>query len=273
MYSNVISLAKKVAIQAALKAGKQLAMHFNRPIELHEKDSLGDIVTEMDYMAEQIIRDEIVACFPEHQISGEEFGHNGLSSDWLWSIDPLDGTNNFAIGLPIFSVSITLIYQLEPVLGVIYEPLVDRLYVTAKDEGAYCNNVKMQVNKRENIIQGTVGWIQGHKVQHDEKAVQLRQYIDTHFKRMIRLWAPTLQWCMLAKGDLDGIILYNSEGEDLYAGLLMVKEAGGLVVDFNGDEVKEMVTEPYLIACHPHYKDYFLNIVNATHTGRTYPVK
>lgn len=176
-------------------------------------------------------------------------------------IDPLDGTNNYAIGLPIFSISITLMYKSDPVLGVIYEPLVNRLYATTKSEGAFCNDKRIFVKKREDIKKGTIGWIQGHQVQNDSKAVELRQHLDLHFKRMIRLWAPTIQWSMLAKGDLDGIILYNSEGDDLYSGILMVKEAGGIVMDFEGNPFEGMNEEPYLIACHPDHKDYFLRVV------------
>lgn len=177
-------------------------------------------------------------------------------------IDPLDGTNNFAINLPIFSVSITLLYQERPVLGVVYEPLVDRLYVTSINDGSYCNNKPINVRQCDNIERGNIAWIQGHQVQNDFRAVKLRHHLDVSFKRMIRLWAPTIQWCMLAKGDLDGLVLFNSEGDDLYSGLLMVKEAGGIVVDFQGNPVDGMVKEPYLIACHPSHKDYLLRIVN-----------
>lgn len=138
-------------------------------------------------------------------------------------IDPLDGTNNFAIGLPVFTTSITLMYRREPVLGVVYEPLTDRLFVSAIGEGARCNHRPMQVKSNLNIVKGNIGWIQGHKVQNDQRAVKLRQFIDLKFKRMMRLWAPTFQWCMLAKGDIDGIVLYNSEGDDLYSGILMVQ--------------------------------------------------
>lgn len=98
-------------------------------------------------------------------------------------------------------------------------------------------------------------------MQNDNRAVKLRQFIDISFKRMMRLWAPTLQWCMLAKGDIDGIILFNSEGDDLYSGLLMVKEAGGIVIDFDGNPFTGMNAEPYIIACHPDHKQALLSIV------------
>ncbi|WP_338134404.1 inositol monophosphatase [Cohnella candidum] len=173
-------------------------------------------MTEVDYLAEALILERIYSAFPDHQIHSEEAGGNGKRSDWLWLIDPLDGTNNYAIGLPIFTTSITLLYRKEPVLGVVYEPITDRLFVSSLGAGATCT----------------------------------------------RLWAPTLQWCLLAKGHLDGIVLYNSEGDDLYSGLLMVQEAGGSIVDFEGNAFRAMTDEPYLIACHPDRVNELLGIVH-----------
>jgi len=261
MTEEIIQLAKEVSITAVTKAGQVMKEHFDQHLGIQEKGDFGDVVTEVDHKAEDIILNEIVKAFPDHQINSEESGNNGKVSDWLWMVDPLDGTNNFAIGLPNFSASITLLHQSKPVLGVIYEPMVNRLYVTSKGKGAFCNGKPLQVKKREHIKKGTIGWIQGHVVQNDAKAVRLRHHLDFHFKRMMRLWAPTLQWCMLAKGDLDGIVLYNSEGDDLYSGLLMVQEAGGIVVDFDGNAFRGMNSEPYLIACHPEHKEYFLRVV------------
>lgn len=258
---QTIRLAQDLAERVIRKAGVVAKEHFDQITCAEEKGIFGDVVTEVDHEAERMICDEISISFPDHEIHSEERGHNGQKSDWLWMIDPLDGTNNFAIGLPIFSVSITLMYRLEPVLGVIYEPLVDRLFVTSRGNGASCNLNPMKVQKKEHIHKGTIGWIQGHQVQNEEKAVRLRQHLDVRFKRMMRLWAPTLQWCMLAKGDIDGIVLYNSEGDDLYSGILMAKEAGAIVMDFEGIPFEGMNSEPYLIACHPDHREYFLSVV------------
>jgi myo-inositol-1(or 4)-monophosphatase len=261
MEAEIIRQAKEVAVNAVLKAGQIVKEHFDQTAVIHEKGSFGDVVTEMDFRAEEIILQEITRAFPDHQITSEESGLSGKEGDWLWMVDPLDGTNNYAIGLPVFSLCITLLHRREAVLGVIYEPMVNRLYVAVKNEGAWCNGQRMQVRKRENPAKGTVGWIQGHQVQNEPAAVRLKHYIDVKFKRMIRLWAPSLQWCMLAKGDLDGIVLYNSEGDDLYAGVLMVKEAGGLVIDFDGNDFVGMNNEPYIIACHPESREFFLQTV------------
>jgi len=248
-------------VNAVLKAGQVAKEHFDKTAVIREKGSFGDVLTEVDFRAEEIILQAIAREFPDHRITSEESGANDKDSEWLWMVDPLDGTNNYAIGLPVFSHCMTLLHRREAVLGVIYEPLVDRLYVTVRNEGSWCNGRRMEVRKREELAKGTVGWIQGHQVQNEPAAVRLKHYIDVKFKRMIRLWAPSLQWCMLAKGDLDGIVLYNSEGDDLYAGILMVKEAGGIVIDFDGNDFAGMNEEPYLIACHPESKAFFMQVV------------
>ncbi|WZY00651.1 inositol monophosphatase [Bacillus sp. FSL W7-1360] len=258
---KTLTAAKSLVTKVIVEAGNMAKDRFDKLISLEEKDDHGDVITEVDYLAEEIILKEITRVFPEHQVHSEEAGDNGKKSDWLWQIDPLDGTNNYAIGFPVFSSSITLMYKHEPVLGVIYEPIVNRLFVSSLHGGTYCNDQVLNVKKRDNPKKFNVAWIQGHRVQHEETAVNLRQYIDLNCKRMMRTWAPTLQWCMLAKGDIDGIILYNSEGDDLYSGILMVKEAGGVVVDFQGNDFTGMSDEPYFIACHPDHKDYFLDMV------------
>ncbi|OCS92632.1 inositol monophosphatase family protein [Caryophanon latum] len=259
---EILHKAKTVATKLVIEAGAIAKERFDQFTRLEEKDDYGDLITEVDTLAEQLILTELTNIFPDHQIHSEEAGDNGKQSDWLWQVDPLDGTNNFAIGLPVFSSSLTLLYKREPVLGAIYEPMVNRLFISSVNEGSFCNDVQLTMNKKATPEKSTIAWIQGHSIQNDEKAVKLRRYIDVNCKRMMRLWAPTLQWCMLSKGAIDAIILYNSEGDDLYSGILMVKEAGGIVVDFEGNDFTGMNDEPYLVACHPDHKEYFLEMVN-----------
>ncbi len=258
---DIVKRAEEVACKIIIEAGNIAKDRFDQAITVEEKDDFGDLVTEVDHLTESVILAELKKEFPTHSIHSEEAGDNGVESDWLWLIDPLDGTNNFAIGFPVFATSITLLYKKEPVLGVIYEPLVNRLFTSSLQGGMKCNHQPVKIKKKDNPSRFTVGWIQGHGVQNDETAVQLRHHIDLNCKRMMRLWAPTLQWCMLARGDIDGIVLYNSEGDDLYSGILMVKEAGGVVVDFQGNEFNGMSSEPYLIACHPDHKNHFVQMV------------
>lgn len=249
--SSILDKAQNIAIAAAKEAGLYCLNHFNNKNSLKSKGIYGDIVTEVDKVAESLIINRITASFPNHSIYGEEIGSIKKDPDWVWQIDPLDGTNNYVIGLPVFSTSITLIHKNQPVLGVIYEPITNKLYHACSNKGSYLNNQRFFI-KCVNNANFNLGWIQGHKVQNDPKAKTLRETLESNSKRVMRLWAPTIQWCMLAKGDIDGIVLYNSESEDLYSGLILVKEAGGTIIDFKGNEVIEIVDTPYLIAAHPN---------------------
>ncbi|WP_159884196.1 inositol monophosphatase family protein [Paenibacillus puerhi] len=258
---EVLSKAKELSVQALLEAGRLVKERFDNLTCIEDKDGYGDLVTEADREAEAVILEAIRSEFPGHRIDSEEAGDNGISSDWLWLVDPLDGTNNYAIGLPVFAVSVALLYKGQPLLGVIYEPMTERMFVAVKGEGATCNGARLEIRSRTELAKGTVGWIQGHQVRREEAAVRLRQHLDLSFKRMMRLWAPTIQWSMLAKGDIEGIVLYNSEGGDLYAGVLLVLEAGGLVLDFEGRPFEGMLDHPYLIACHPDNREQLVAIV------------
>jgi myo-inositol-1(or 4)-monophosphatase len=258
---NMLLIAEQVAVAAAREAGSLARTLFAEGFSSEEKGDFGDVLTEADLTAEIAILQRLHEAFPDHQVHSEESGWSGVDSEWLWLVDPLDGTNNFAIGLPLFGVSLTLIHRKQPVLGVIYDTMMDKMYVAKHNQGAFCDGAALQMQPRPLPKRLTVGWIQGHTVQQDMMAVQLRRYVESSTKRMLRLWAPTLQWSMLARGQIDGIILYNSEGDDLYSGLLLVQEAGGLVIDYEGNPFSGMNPEPYLIACHPDRKDALLQMV------------
>jgi myo-inositol-1(or 4)-monophosphatase len=258
---EVLPTAKQLAIEAVKEAGMLAKDYFLKEKSISEKGEHGDLVTAVDHLAEEIILKAILAEFPDHQIRSEETGWTGEEGDWLWLVDPLDGTNNYAIGLPVYGVSVTLIYKKEPVLGVIYESHLDQLYVAEKGKGATCNGRPLRVRNRPTARNMTVGWIQGHLVQKDQNAMTLKHKLDAECKRVLRLWAPSLLWCMLARGDLDGIVLFNSEGDDLYAGILLAKEAGAAVTDFYGNDFEGMSPEPYIIACHPEHHAAYMDIV------------
>ncbi|MCZ8516767.1 inositol monophosphatase [Paenibacillus filicis] len=260
---ELLSAAKEAAVEAALAAGRLAKRYFGQEVEIRLKSADGDLVTTVDHMAEEEILARIKSRFPEHQIRSEESGWSGVEGDWLWLIDPLDGTNNYAIGLPVYGVSLTLLYRKEPVLGVIYDSHLEQLYVAEKGAGACRDALPIRVKDDASSGNGklTIGWIQGHQVQRDARARALKSHLEQQCKRVLRLWAPTIQWSMLSRGDLDGIVLYNSEGDDLYAGVLLAKEAGAAVVDFDGNPFDRMNPEPYLIACPPGRVELFMRMV------------
>ncbi|MCZ8520698.1 MULTISPECIES: inositol monophosphatase family protein [Paenibacillus] len=258
---DILDKAREVACGAAQAAGQLAKEHFDQEKEILAKGSDGDLVTAVDLLAEREILSRLNAAFPEHQVRSEESGWSGVEGDWLWLVDPLDGTNNYAIGLAAYGVSITLLYRKEPVLGVIYDSHLGNLYVAEKGRGASMNGLPLTAKLSRPTPKLTLAWIQGHHVGRRGRAAALKRHLEENAKRVLPLWAPALQWSMLARGDLDGIVLYNSEGDDLYAGVLLAKEAGAVVTDYDGRPFEGMNPEPYLVACAPERQEELLALV------------
>ncbi|OCT15969.1 hypothetical protein A8709_10130 [Paenibacillus pectinilyticus] len=238
MNRNEWTLAREVATKAAIKAGTLAKKRFGGQLNLQHKDERGDLVTEVDVQADHLIVDDILSMFPTHRIYSEEAGEGGAASDWVWHVDPLDGTNNFALGIPLYGVSISLSYQGRIVLGVVHDSAMELTYVAVQDEGAWQGDRKLVAKPYGTLTKSTISWIQGHGVGKDnQEALAVRYHLEHSVKRVLRMWAPSLTWAMLARGDLHGVVLFNSEGEDLYAGLLLAQEAGVKVTDFEGRPV------------------------------------
>lgn len=273
MNRNEWTLAREVAVKAAVKAGLLAKQRFGGQFILQHKDERGDLVTEVDVQADRLIVDDILSVFPTHRIYSEEAGEGGAASDWVWHVDPLDGTNNFALGIPLYGVSISLSYQGRIVLGVVHDSAMELTYVAVQDEGAWQGDRKLAAKPSGVLAKSTISWIQGHAVtKDDQRALALRHHLEYSVKRVMRLWAPTLVWAMLARGDLHGVVLYNSEGEDLYAGLLLAQEAGVKVTDFMGNpiallggaaSIEEAGSDKavYLVAAVPEYHAELLQFV------------
>ncbi|TCZ77860.1 inositol monophosphatase [Paenibacillus albiflavus] len=260
--------ARDVAIQAAKLAGEMARSRLRDKFDIQLKDESGDLVTEIDLAADQAIVDMIMKAFPHHLIYSEEAGESGEHSPYVWHIDPLDGTNNFAIGMPLFGVSISLSYQQETILGVVHDSYMQETYWAIKGQGAWLNEYAVVNRPVPQLLKSTLSWIQGHVVsKSDETALRLRQSLESSFKRVLRLWAPSLTWVMLARGDLGGIVLYRSEGQDLYAGVRIAMEAGVRVTDHHGMLIDRWDREiPCLVAAHPDHHEQLLSIVRAVLT-------
>jgi myo-inositol-1(or 4)-monophosphatase len=260
--------AERVAIQVAKEAGAMARKRFGSRFVVEEKGNSGDLVTEVDEAADQLIVDRIRNCFPHHGVYSEEQGNVRGGSEWTWLVDPLDGTNNYVLGIPLYGVCLTLLYQGVPELGVIHDSHLEKTYVARKGMGATVDGKPMQLGHfRKEPHRMTVGWIQGHHVKEDSEARRMFQALDRGVKRTLRTWAPALIWCMAARGDVDAIVLYDSEGEDLYAGVLMMQEAGGMVMDFDGHPFSGRCPHPYLIACHPDQRGFWLDWIRQVRKG------
>lgn len=231
-----IDHAHRVAVEAAEQAGALLRERARGEIGLRAKGPDGDVVTDLDIAAERLIVDRIHASFPGHQVISEEAGVLGGESSFTWVVDPLDGTNNLAVGMSTYVVGIALCENGVPVLGVVHDPVHEQTFSAARGRGAYGPGGRvLRPALRSAPHRPLLAWIQGHAVASDDSTARaLKLVLDAASRRVFQLWAPLLSWAMLARGDIDGIVGYRTEAVDLPAGVMLAVEAGMVVCDLDG---------------------------------------
>jgi myo-inositol-1(or 4)-monophosphatase len=276
-----MDLAHRVAVEAAEAAGTLLRDRAARDLGMRVKDSTGDIVTDLDLAAEQLIIGRIRAAFPGHQIIAEESGlldavsADGAGGGCTWLVDPLDGTNNVAIRLPAYVVGIALCAAHLPVLGVVHDPVAGQTWSAIRRAGAHGPAGRMQPAPCRPAPYGPVlAWTQGHGVARDDPAARaLKLVLEGTARRVLQLWAPLVSWVMLARGDIDGIVGYRAEAVDLPAGALIAMEAGITVRGLDGQPFDERIGRPEedrsFVAGHPGNIGRLMELVAAA--GRIEP--
>lgn len=232
-----LELFLKVAKDAALQAGPFLKGNFHEKKVASFKSDF-DVGLPEDKHAEKIILSVIRQAFPEHKILSEEVGQIGEDSEYCWYIDPLDGTNNYFAGIAYFSTSIALAFRNEPLIGVVYNPITGQLFHAIKGQGAFLNNSPITHSNSEYHKRAVAAYVRGHLThtgQADKTAALILSEMQQIFRRVLIMWAPALDWCLVASGGIDAIVSFSSEMEDQLAGSLIASEAGCLVTNFRGD--------------------------------------
>ncbi len=230
-------LELQAATDAAVAAGKLLlAAHPGRAKE----KSVGNLVTEADLESERIIVDRIRAHFPGHSILSEESSADiDVDSANLWIIDPLDGTNNFAHGIPQFCVSIAYAQAGHVRMGVVYDPNRDELFTCVHGESAKLNGHPIAISNRDQLSQSIV--CTGFYYDRSEMMRRTLKAIESLFDRGVqgvrRFGSAALDLCWVACGRLDGYFEYQLGTWDFAAGSLLVQSAGGHCTDRNGQTV------------------------------------
>lgn len=226
-----------IAVRAARRAGTIINRAMNRIGDIHV-DTKGhqDYVTEIDRDAEAAIIQTLHDAYPDHAILAEESGEQG-SSDYLWIIDPLDGTTNFLHAYPQFAVSIALQVRGELDQAVIFDPVRDELFTASRGVGAQLNNRRIRVSDCRNLDSALIAT--GFPVRNVK---QLDSYLPTlgallpKVAGVRRAGAASLDLAFVACGRLDGFWEYGLQPWDVAAGILLVQEAGGIVSAPNGSE-------------------------------------
>lgn len=226
----------KVAKQAALQAGEIIQKHSgNFGEKIIKGGDKSNFATEADIKAEQAIVKIIISSFPDHNIIAEEGGAKNNKSLYTWVIDPLDGTLSFSHNFPFFSVSIGLLFENNPVLGVIYHVSAQDLYYAQENKGVYLNEKPIKVSTIDILEESACGLDFGHK---KTRLGNLERYINPLISKIgypYSVGSAVSTQALVANGILDG---YVNEAWiwDFVAGTVIIREAGGMVTDFEGNE-------------------------------------
>ena len=228
----------EVALEAATAAGQVLSENFGREQAVRFKGEV-DLVTEVDERAERVISEILLGAFPKHGVLGEEGGwsRGGDEEGARWIVDPLDGTTNYAHGLPLFCVSIALERSGEVVLGVVHDPIREETYAAERGSGAELNGRALRVSDTGEPIRALVGSGLPYEREHLPAALELFGRLAALTQGTRRLGSVALALCYVAVGRLDGYYERGPKAWDVAAGALLVEEAGGRVTDYRGREL------------------------------------
>jgi len=227
-----------VMVKACRKASKPLIRDFGEVEKLQVSlKGPGDFVTNCDKKVEKILINELQIARPNYSILSEEIGEINNDSACKWIIDPIDGTANFLHGIPHFAISVGLEENNEIIAGIIYDPIKDEMFIAEKGNGSYLNNQRMRVSSRSQL-KDCVVFTGGPRQNVENKNTVLKEYnnfsseVDTPIRKM---GSAALDMAYVAAGRCDGYWQRNLNYWDVAAGIIIVKEAGGFVTDFDGE--------------------------------------
>jgi len=228
-----------IAIKAARAAGSIInRAALDLEIVKVGKKGPNDFVSEVDRAAEEAIIDVLLEAYPGHAILAEESGRErgAKHSEYVWIIDPLDGTTNFLHGFPFYAVSIALTYRGKVEQAVVYDPTRNDLFFASRGRGAFLNNRRLRVSKRTRISDSLIGTgFPFRKGDNFKRYVKMFEEVMQSCAGLRRPGAAALDLCYVAAGYYDGFFEIGLSPWDIAAGSLMITEAGGLVGNFTGE--------------------------------------
>ncbi|MFQ5547482.1 MAG: inositol monophosphatase family protein [Woeseia sp.] len=227
-----------VAVMAAHSGGDTLIRSLPRLDRIKvEQKGRNDFVSEADRNAEKAVIDTILKHYPDHAILAEESGRQG-DSDYVWVIDPLDGTTNFLHGFPVFCVSVGLLHKNRPEHAAVYDPLRQELFTASRGQGAQLDSRRIRVSKQTSLARALIGT--GFPFRDSNIPIwpylKMLQTVLAHTSGVRRAGAAALDLCYVAAGRLDGFWETGLSKWDLAAGALIIREAGGIISGLDGSE-------------------------------------
>lgn len=225
-------------------SGSTLLSYFEKPLEEKRKESQSSIVTEADFASDKIITGYIKDKYPGHNIISEESGFLNNNSEFTWVIDPLDGTSNFASGIPWFGVLISVFKDNIPVLGGAYLPVTDTLYLAEKGKGATRDGLPLKISKKRELSNSLMAFSVDYT--EDELFFTRGMEIYKHLvreSRNIRSTNSLIDFIFVAEAKFGGCINLFTRVWDISALGLIISEAGGAMTDIHGEAIEYMIGE------------------------------
>jgi myo-inositol-1(or 4)-monophosphatase len=220
------------------KAGKKLLTFFKRDKGLIKlRATSKQAATKYDKIIDRFLIKEIRKKYPKHNILTEESGFLKGDSDYLWIIDSLDGTGNFANHNPLFSICIALLYKKEFKLGIVYAPALDEFYFAEKNKGAFLNGRRIKVSNVSNLSESYLVYCEGNE-KDKNRFSKLLSSLYPKITDIRKIGSAGIEMAWVAAGKIDAYFTTKIEPWDVAAGILLVEEAGGKVTDFKGNSWK-----------------------------------
>ncbi len=266
-YSDVMDLKfsnyTNLAISAATGAGKILKDSFGKSHTIKTKEGRHNLVTESDTACEALILSHIKMEYPNHNFLAEESGVSIKSeSEFLWVIDPLDGTVNFAHHIPMFAVSIACVKKGQVISGVILHPLLNELFVAEKGNGAYLNGVKITVTETKELDKAILSTGFPYNAFEDpHKCIELFTHFIKEGLPIRRIGSAALDLAYLASGRYDAFWEVSLQAWDFAAGMLLIQEAGGTCSSFDGNALS--LKESPILASNTHLHESMIHHIKS----------
>jgi myo-inositol-1(or 4)-monophosphatase len=230
-----LRMFKPTLINAVKAGAAEILRFFNNDFIISHKEGINNLVTEADHASEKAILNIIKSQFPDHHILAEEAGEIIQDSNYKWIIDPIDGTVNFAHGIPINCVSIGLEHNEEIIMAAVYNPHFNELFFAEKGKGSTLNDKPVKVSKESEVIKACL--VTGFPYTYINTANGPLEIFERFIRKGVpvrRLGSAAIDLCWVACGRFDGFYEHKLEAWDSAAGYLIVEEAGGKVTDFTG---------------------------------------
>ena len=249
-----------IAVKAAIRAGKMIYRAADNLDHLTvTKKSHADYVSEVDRAAERIIVEALLAAYPSHAILAEEGGAQG-ESEYVWIIDPLDGTTNFLHGVPQYAVSIGLQHNGVLTQAVIYDPTRNDLFTATRGRGAFLNDKRLRVSKRKELADSLIGTgFPYTRFEHKDAYMAIFTDVMEKTAGLRRPGAASLDLAWTAAGRFDCFFETALKPWDIAAGALLVSEAGGIVTDLAGNQ--NYLASGNLCAGNPFIHEQMLQVI------------